>query len=634
MSDYKFQIASFAVIIILLIRYCRNRKLPLVSTRIFTAFMVMSVLNIVCDAITVYTINHIEAVSPFINRFAHQWFIGSLDAISASLYFYVLIITDSQRQLRYRSILTRAIPFFVSIVIVIFAPLYYYVSDAGSYSYGPMAWTVYVTVTIYVILIVLRLHKCYANIAKEKVVLIIWGISIWILIMLVQMFNPTILMSSTGVMLLVLLVYLSFENPRDYADEEVGTLNRMAFHKMIPEMIASNKKFYLVNFVVDDIQYIQNVMGYSEARNILVKLSEHIKKITYLRIFHSRGNTVSLIVTKESELDKLKIMSDSWKMEYKNERGINYIPKYHMDILECPTYAKTVDEVYNIMDYMIIEGSLRSKINIIDERIILDNNHFQAVQKLVETAVLEDGFEVFYQPIYSNDTHKFSSAEALVRLKDNKTLGFISPEIFIPIAEQKGLIKELGNIVFEKVCIFASTHDLKSLGVRYIEVNLSGVQGVDKNIVSTLNGYMNRYGIEPGFINLEITETASVEAGDSLLINMEKLRDIGCHFSMDDFGTGYSNLSQIAKVKFELIKLDKSLIWPCFEDNREDAVVILNNCINMIMQLGIKIVAEGVETKEQMEMLTKQGVTYLQGYYFSRPMCEEDYIKFICEKNL
>ena len=98
---------------------------------------------------------------------------------------------------------------------------------------------------------------------------------------------------------------------------------------------------------------------------------------------------------------------------------------------------------------------------------------------------------------------------------------------------------------------------------------------------------------------------------------------------MDDFGTGYSNLSQMANTGFDIIKLDKSLIWPCFEDNGEKPITILNSCIAMINGLGISIVAEGVETKEQADLLTEKGVEYLQGYYFSKPMNEQDYLNFV-----
>lgn len=164
---------------------------------------------------------------------------------------------------------------------------------------------------------------------------------------------------------------------------------------------------------------------------------------------------------------------------------------------------------------------------------------------------------------------------------------------------------------------------------KYIEVNLSGTQSMDEKLPETLLQITEKYQVEPGFINLEITETAAVHAGARLFSNMKKLRQAGCHFSMDDFGTGYSNLSQVAEINFELIKLDKSLLWPCFEEKGEKAEVILKACIDMIHRLGCSIVAEGVETEEQMKLLMAQKVEYLQGYYYARSMPETNYMEFL-----
>lgn len=117
---------------------------------------------------------------------------------------------------------------------------------------------------------------------------------------------------------------------------------------------------------------------------------------------------------------------------------------------------------------------------------------------------------------------------------------------------------------------------------------------------------------------------------------MNELKEIGFTFSMDDFGTGYSNLAQMVKVDYEYIKIDKSLLWPCFDENNKDrvkATLLLENIITMILNLGKEIIAEGVETKEQFDFLKKHGVNFIQGYYFSKPLCMVDYIKFVEEKN-
>ena len=191
------------------------------------------------------------------------------------------------------------------------------------------------------------------------------------------------------------------------------------------------------------------------------------------------------------------------------------------------------------------------------------------------------------------------------------------------------MIEELGRIVFNKVCNFYSKKRLEDFGVEYIEVNLSGKQIVDSELPKVLNECLENNKLSAKRINLEITETAIVKAKDLMKKNMEYLTKEGFDFAMDDFGTGYSNLSGISNDSFNLVKLDKSLIWPCFDEDGEKARVILNATISMIHNLGKQIVAEGVETKAQVDYLTEKKVSYLQGYYFSKPISETKYMEFM-----
>lgn len=631
MFDYKFQIAALTVLVIVLINFYRSRKLPLMSTKIFRVFLIVSFLNLLFDVSTVYTITHMDIIAPWINRLAHQLFIGSLDLVAFLLFLYVNILANNQKRPPFIKLIAMSIPFVFAVFMVLFGSLEYHVGEDGIYSYGPMAMTVYLSVFSYAICIIVNLAVVRGRIEREKKALIISGLSVLIIVALIQNEHPTILMSSLGCMMLVLLVYLSYENPKEYVDKETGAMDRMAFHQMTEEMYASNKDFYVINYTLDDMRYIQDVFGHASVSAILTNLNRRICEYTCARVFHSRSNSLTVILRNKKQLNRLISDAEHSIIEWDGSNGVDYAPTFHMNVIHCPEFAKRVDDLYDLIDFLIQKYSTPKQILIIDEKIVEQFNRYAAIEDLVEKAVHNDGFDVFYQPIFSNQTQAFSSAEALVRLKDTSTLGFISPEIFIPIAEQRGFIKELGNIVFEKVCMFIRDQKLEELGVQYVEVNLSGIQGVDINLVDTLTAMMNKYQIDPKSINLEITETASVEAGDILISNMKRLREFGCHFSMDDFGTGYSNISQMAKVKFELIKLDKSLIWPCFENNNEEARIILDNCVNMICQLGVHIVAEGVETKEQVDYLTEKGITYLQGYYFSKPINSKAYVDFLAQ---
>ena len=143
---------------------------------------------------------------------------------------------------------------------------------------------------------------------------------------------------------------------------------------------------------------------------------------------------------------------------------------------------------------------------------------------------------------------------------------------------------------------------------------------------------VDKYQVPSSFINFEITETAMINFGQSFIENITSLKENGFSFSMDDFGTGYSNFSQMNQVKYKLVKIDKSILWAAFdkdEDSARQAKKVLKSVIKLLKNMGVKIVVEGVETKEMVEYLTQRGVDYLQGYFYSKPLKEEEFIQFI-----
>ena len=189
-----------------------------------------------------------------------------------------------------------------------------------------------------------------------------------------------------------------------------------------------------------------------------------------------------------------------------------------------------------------------------------------------------------------------------------------------------GRIVELGRIVFEKVCKFIDDNDMEELGLDYIEVNLSTVQCMQENLAKTYIDIMEKYQINPKYINLEITETAQ-STRSTLLKNMEKLNKYGVSFSLDDFGTGNSNLNYVIEMPVKIVKFDKNMVNSYFENRI--ASFVMNSAIDMIKGLGHKIVLEGIETKEQIERVKNLKVDYIQGYYYSKPIDVNSFISFI-----
>ncbi|MGN1083953.1 MAG: EAL domain-containing protein [Lachnospiraceae bacterium] len=259
-----------------------------------------------------------------------------------------------------------------------------------------------------------------------------------------------------------------------------------------------------------------------------------------------------------------------------------------------------------------------------DRRILKLRNEIDGI---ISNAIAGNRFRMYYQPIYSVKEKRFLSAEALIRLQD-ETYGFISPELFIPAAEKNGTILQIGDFVLEEVCRFLAECGKEGLPIDYIELNLSMTQCMQKNLPEKVLYYLEKYHLKPEQINLEITETAANTAQDIVEENIQSLSEREIYFSLDDYGTGYSNISRIMSLPFRIVKLDKSLA-----DKVDDPriKIVLRNTIRMLKEIGTEIVVEGVETKEGVRQFTELGCDFIQGYYFSKPLPESEFVKFIRE---
>ena len=217
-----------------------------------------------------------------------------------------------------------------------------------------------------------------------------------------------------------------------------------------------------------------------------------------------------------------------------------------------------------------------------------------------------------------------------MRIKD-KDGNIIPPGDFIPVAERSGQIRELGIRIFEKVCIFLETHRAQELGLKYIEVNLSVIQFDSKSPADFIQAIMKEHGIRPEWINLEITETAEADVRQVLLKNMEKLTAIGITFSLDDFGTGRSNLDYFVSMPLKNVKFDHTFTQGYFNDGRTRRVV--RGMAGIIHDMGMHVVSEGVETREQLEGMVELGADYIQGFCFCRPVPENEFLEFMSAVN-
>jgi diguanylate cyclase (GGDEF)-like protein len=235
-------------------------------------------------------------------------------------------------------------------------------------------------------------------------------------------------------------------------------------------------------------------------------------------------------------------------------------------------------------------------------------------------AIERQEFHVFYQPIISLETDQIAGFEALVRW-EHPERGFVSPDEFIPLSEETGLIMEIGHWVLRESCRQMREWQLSFQRPLMLSVNLSGKQFVQSNLIGQIKSILDETGFDPRWLRLEITESVVMENAEAATSMLLQLRDLGAHLSIDDFGTGYSSLSYLHRFPVTTLKIDRSFIGRMGEGDENSEIV--RTIMTLANNLGMEVVAEGVETEEQLAQLRALKCEYGQGYLFSRPVNAE-----------
>lgn len=252
------------------------------------------------------------------------------------------------------------------------------------------------------------------------------------------------------------------------------------------------------------------------------------------------------------------------------------------------------------------------------------------IEDLLFHALKEDSFIVYYQPLFNVKSGTFTEAEALLRLRDPKG-GFIPPDEFIPIAEQCGLITDIGCAVLDRAAGYA--HSLLQAGMNLdsISVNVSVVQLVQKNAVDRLMDTIRKNDLSPHHILLEVTESTIISNYKLIAEKIQQMSDAGVQFALDDFGTGYSNLAHIIGLPFDSVKIDKSLIWDAVKSYRCN--VMIRELIQIFKDIDLSVTAEGIENEQQDLFVRECGCNKIQGFRYACPMCAEDVKNYFSKAN-
>ena len=283
-----------------------------------------------------------------------------------------------------------------------------------------------------------------------------------------------------------------------------------------------------------------------------------------------------------------------------------------------PDELSGMEEVMLMVDGPLPTGEMKG---IIHGRKLAYLTRSTDLEYALDRALKNNGLSMKYQTIHRKEDRTPYAIKALVRMTDPK-LGELMPSEFIPQAERTGQIHRIGNMALEEVCRFINSGIPERLGYGIIFVNLSLVQCLQRDFAEHVTNIIMKHGVSPKMLNFEITKPVSKEDHYLLERVMRQLKKKGFRFTIEDFGAGYANVEAIFALDFDVVKIDRSILWDAMES--EIGRIVLDNSIRMIKELDKEILVEGVENIRQIDMLSTMDVDYLQGYYFSRPVSREE----------
>ncbi len=258
-----------------------------------------------------------------------------------------------------------------------------------------------------------------------------------------------------------------------------------------------------------------------------------------------------------------------------------------------------------------------------DERMNATRGRQSKLEAGLNSALRKEEFTLYYQPKIALSTHSLHGAEALIRW-NSEGIGGVSPTEFIPLTERSGLIIDIGEWVINEAILQWTTWFPDSLSGPAISVNISPRQLKDPKFLQRLESTLHTHPIQPSLLELEITESMMVDDMDRIVEVLKEVRNLGVKLSIDDFGTGYSSLSYLSRLPVDTIKIDRSFILPMLESTEK--LTLVRNLITLGHDLGMQLVAEGVENREQLDVLGEFGCDVIQGYYFSPPVAAAEFI--------
>lgn len=414
-----------------------------------------------------------------------------------------------------------------------------------------------------------------------------------------------------------------------YMDSMTGLWNINRFEADIPKLIKENEEndFAIISMDMKHFKMVNSVYGRVIGDKVICYISDCIKKEFRKGTVaaHIRADKFIVLVPCNSEAEvkcAIEQFYDISKLFYDGNVAIRILYSsgvYYLSNESSVSLSVAID--YAEMARREAKNKNESVV-FYDKDMQLKISSEKDIEEIMQRALIQDEFKVFFQPKYDIKSNEITGAEALCRwISPDK--GFLNPDDFIPIFERNGFIVELDFYVLNQVCKLIRTWIDNDVQPLCISVNQSRAHFEQADYFERLETLINTYKVPKGLIELELKETTLMDESRAKEMS-DKLKKIGFKLSMDDFGSGYSSLKLLQTIPFDVVKIDRKFF--ASSTKSENSRIVLKKIIEMANEMKIDVICEGVEQVEQAQFLLDVGCHVAQGFYFARPMTQEDFL--------
>lgn len=643
-TNLHYDVCTIFVLIILLLAF-NIRKLVIGRTNNIFCFMVVCLLMGTILDIVGESYGYLIPINSFTSRFRPMvdtlfFLFRNITVPLFVAYIASLLGVYSRYKKNKVLVFLWAVPYLVIVLLLIlnfFNHKLFYYNYKMAYMHGPWLKYLYVIAVYYFALAMAELIASRKIIERERFYELLLFMPCNMIAALVQMYRSELHIDLFATAIVLVIISIGVQRPEVYIDYRSGVYSYSAFNNQMRKVYDLGEPMSLLIFKYVNHKSINSSVGFDTYTVLIRKLARKIEsgkaalKSSSNVYFIDNGTfIISGDFDKESKiiefgreiLEYAKNPVDLGSMEVMLEPIVCYL-RFPVDIKNVESLVSFITDIETKVTHT------EELINLSEVSLTKDFKMRNDMDAIIKRGIVKNGFQMYYQPIYSIKEEKFTSAEALIRLIDEE-YGFVSPALFIPASEKSGAIHQIGDFVFKDVCRFIASDEYKGTGLKYIEINLSVAQCIETDLVTKFNMAMIQAGVDASQINLEITETAADYDPEVTDKNINALSDMGFAFSLDDYGTGYSNIKRVVSLPLDIVKLDKTLV-----DEMDDPQmwIVITNTVTLLKNMNKKILVEGVEDERALKRFAELGCDYIQGYFFSKPLPEKEFVSFINEHN-